>query len=105
MRITWRWTLVLVACHAITTVALGGEPQPVAATITGLLGEDYLADVPTAARAIGDMIVPTSQATEPPAAQPLRRIAFGSCATQAPPAAHLGCRRGHSPRTDPVARR
>ncbi len=85
MRITWRWTLVLVACHAITTVALGGEPQPVAATITGLLGEDYLADVPTAARAIGDMIVPTSQATEPPAAQPLHRIAFGSCATQARP--------------------
>ena len=77
----------------------------VAATIAALLGENYVAEVPKAAPPMADAIVPATKAAEAPAAQPLHRIAFGSCADPGAPAAHLerGC--GHSPRTDPVARR
>ncbi len=57
----------------------------VAATIAALLGEDYLAEFPKAAQPIGDMIKPGAKTVEAPGAQPLRRIAFGSCATQARP--------------------
>jgi alkaline phosphatase D len=57
----------------------------VAATIAALLGENYVADVPKAAGPIGDAIVPAAKTERAPAAQPLRRIAFGSCATQARP--------------------
>jgi alkaline phosphatase D len=57
----------------------------VAATVAALLGEDYLADVPNAARPIADMIAPAAKTVEVPAVEPLRRIAFGSCATQARP--------------------
>ena len=64
-----------------TNTALVTQGQ-VAATIAALLGEDYLAEVPRAAKPIGDMIAPAAKTAEAPAAQPLRRIAFGSCATQ-----------------------
>ena len=65
-----------------TTLVTQGQ---VAATIAAVLGEDYLADTPKAARPIGEAIVPAAKAAVPPAALPLSRIAFGSCATQARP--------------------
>ncbi len=57
----------------------------VAATIAVLLGEDYLAEVPNAAKPIGDLIAPAAKTVKTPAVESLRRIAFGSCATQARP--------------------
>jgi hypothetical protein len=64
-----------------TTVVTQGQ---VAATIAAMLGEDYIADTPAAARPIGDAIRPAARAAAT-AAEPLRRIAFGSCATQERP--------------------
>ena len=58
----------------------------VASTIAALLGENCLADVPNAAKPITDAIAPNGKMpVNPSAAVPLRRIAFGSCATQARP--------------------
>ncbi len=59
----------------------------VAATIAALLGEDYNAQVPAAARPITDVIRPAAAAAARPAAatEPLSRIVFGSCATQERP--------------------
>ena len=65
-----------------TAVVTKGQ---VAATIAALLGEDYAAEVPNAANPVGDMIAPPAKTVETPAAQTVRRIAFGSCATQARP--------------------
>jgi alkaline phosphatase D len=57
----------------------------VAATIAALVGEDYNAFAPSAAKPVVDVIAPTaSHAREAPKA-PLSRIAFGSCATQERP--------------------
>ena len=60
-----------------TAVVTQGQ---VAATIATLLGEDYNADTPAAARPIGDAIRPAARAAAT-AAEPLRRITFGCCAT------------------------
>jgi hypothetical protein len=57
----------------------------VAATIAALLGEDYCAAFPAAARPVADVIRPTPRTAEAAVTAPLRRIAFGSCATQARP--------------------
>ena len=70
---------------------MNGQIQPlvtqsqVAATIAALLGEDYRAAFPAAAKPIADAIRPSVRAVEAAATPPLRRIAFGSCATQARP--------------------
>ena len=65
-----------------TAVVTQGQ---LATTIAALLGEDFLAEAPKAAIPIGDMIAPASKTAEAPPALPLRRIAFGSCATQEHP--------------------
>jgi alkaline phosphatase D len=67
-----------------TNTALVTQGQ-VAATIAAALGEDYLAEDPKAAKPIGEMIGLAPKTVEAPVAQPLGRIAFGSCATQARP--------------------
>jgi hypothetical protein len=82
---------------AIWIAALGPDTPPlgertnawvvtqgqVAATLAALLGEDYLADAPRAAGPIAEVVQPS----EGPATrtEPLRRIAFGSCASQERP--------------------
>ncbi len=57
----------------------------VAATIAALLGENYLAQAPGAGVPIADVVRPAGHPVATPAAEPLRRIAFGSCATQERP--------------------
>jgi hypothetical protein len=57
----------------------------VAATLAALLGEDYNAEAPRAAPPIADVIRPEGTGTAATPAPPLRRIAFGSCATQERP--------------------
>lgn len=67
----------------------------IAATIAGVLGEDYRAEVPAAARPISEAVHPEGGRAEA-SAVPLTRIAFGSCATQERPQpiwdAVLACR-------------
>ena len=76
-----------------SNVALVTQSQ-VAATLAALLGEDYRAEMPQAARPIADIVAPAGSTTPTPAepapaalppSQALSRIAFGSCATQARP--------------------
>ena len=57
----------------------------VAATLAALLGEDYNAEAPRAAPPIADVVQPQGGGTAAAPARPLRRIAFGSCASQARP--------------------
>ncbi len=59
----------------------------VAATIAALLGEDYRAEVPAAAGPIVEAVLPKGEPTAAAGAgaEPLLRIAFGSCATQERP--------------------
>ncbi|HEV3120989.1 MAG TPA: alkaline phosphatase family protein [Isosphaeraceae bacterium] len=63
----------------------------VAATLAALLGENYNADVPQAAAPIAEVVRPSgpapgvAPAAAPVPAQPLWRIAFCSCASQAQP--------------------
>ncbi|HYH67454.1 MAG TPA: alkaline phosphatase D family protein, partial [Urbifossiella sp.] len=57
----------------------------VAATLAALLGEDYNAEAPRAAPPIADLVQPVGDGTAAAPAPPLRRIAFGSCASQARP--------------------
>ena len=54
----------------------------VAATLAALLGEDYNAEAPRAAPPIADVVKPQGGGTAAAPARPLRRIAFGSCASQ-----------------------
>ncbi len=58
----------------------------VAATLAALLGEDFNADAPKAAPPIADVVKPgAGPIADAAPAPPLRRIAFGSCATQERP--------------------
>jgi alkaline phosphatase D len=57
----------------------------VAATLAALLGEDYNAEAPRAAPPIADVVQPQGGVPAAAPAPPLRRIAFGSCASQARP--------------------
>jgi alkaline phosphatase D len=57
----------------------------VAATLAALLGENYNADVPQAAAPITEVVRPGGPAPAAAPTQPLRRVAFGSCASEARP--------------------